>query len=137
MLQPAKRKYTKEMKGRIRGYATSNNRIDFGEYGLKSFEGGWIKANEIEAARKAITGHMKRKGKVWIKVFPHKPLTKKPNNVKMIGGKGAVEGYVVSLKPGTVLFEVSGVELDMAKEALRLGAQKLSVLTKFVKREGF
>lgn len=137
MLQPAKKKYTKEMKGRIRGYATANNKVDFGEYGLKSTQAGWISANEVEAARKAITGHMKRKGKVWIKVFPHKPLTKKPNNVKMIGGKGAVEGYVVSLKPGNVLFEVSGVELEMAKEALRLGAQKLSILTKFVKREEF
>ena len=137
MLQPKKTKYTKGMKGRVRGYATSNNKVDFGEFGLKSVESGWIKANEIEAARKAITGHIKRKGKVWIKVFPHKPLTKKPNNVKMIGGKGAVEGYVVTIKPGNVMFELSGVDEAIAREAMRLGAQKLSVMTKFVKREEF
>lgn len=137
MLQPAKRKYTKEMKGRIRGYATSNNRVDFGEYGLMSTQSGWIKSNEIESARKAITNYIKRKGKVWIKVFPHKPLTKKPNNVKMIGGKGPVEGYVVTVKPGTVMFELSGVDLATAKEAMRLGGQKLSTMTKFVKRMEF
>lgn len=137
MLQPSKRKYTKEMKGRVRGYATSNNKVDFGEFGIKSLDSGWIKANEIESARKAIIGHIKRKGKVWIKIFPHKPLTKKPNNVKMIGGKGAVEGYVVSIRPGNVMFEISGVEEVVAREAMRLGAQKLSVMTKFVKREEF
>jgi large subunit ribosomal protein L16 len=137
MMQPKKTKYLKTMKGRNRGQAYVNNNVDFGEFGLKSVESAWMHARELEAARKAITGHIKRKGKVWIKVFPHKPFTKKPNNVKMIGGKGSVEGYVVTVKPGNVLFEISGVEEVIAREALRLGAQKLSVLTKFVGRSEF
>lgn len=133
-MQPKKTKYTKMMKGRVRGMASSNMTVSFGEFGLKSVESGWIHAREIEAARRAITSHIKRKGKVWIKVFPHKPFTKKPNNVKMIGGKGGVEGFVVTIKPGHILFELGGVEEIIAKEAMRLGAQKLSILTKFVTR---
>ncbi len=136
-MQPKKTKYTKGMKGRVRGMATSNNGVDFGEYGLKTVDSGWVNAKEIEAARRAITGHMKRKGKVWIKIFPHKPFTRKPNNVKMIGGKGSVEGYVATVRPGNVLFELSGVDEPTAREAMRLGAQKLSVMTKFVTRSGF
>lgn len=137
MLQPKKTKYVKTMKGRNRGMAFSNNNVDYGEYGLKAMQSGWVQARELEAARKAITNYIKRKGKVWIKVFPHKPITKKPNNVKMIGGKGSVEGYVVPVKPGMILFEMSGTDEAVAREALRLGAQKLSILTKFVERIEF
>ena len=135
MLQPKKRKHRKEMRGRMGGIATVNSTIAFGEYGLKSMESGWIKAREIEAARRAITNSMKRKGKVWIKIFPHKPYTKRGVNSKMIGGKGEVEGYVAVVRPGTMLFELSGVDIESAKEAMRLGAQKLSVLTKFVTKK--
>jgi len=135
MLQPKKRKYRKDMRGRMGGIATVNNSIAFGEYGLKSMESGWIKSREIEAARRAITGSIKRKGKVWIKIFPHKPYTQKGTNSKMIAGKGDVEGYVAVVRPGTMLFEISGVEREAAMEAMRLGAQKLSVLTKFVSKK--
>lgn len=134
MLQPKKKKYLKEMKGRMRGLASSNNTLSFGDYGIKSIESGWVRSNEIEAARRAITGHIKRKGKVWIKIFPQKPITKKPNNVKMIGGKGAVEYYVACVKPGNIIFELSGVSEEIAREALKLGRRKLSVLSKFVMR---
>lgn len=135
MLQPKKRKYRKEMRGRMGGIATVNSTISFGDYGLKSLESGWIKAREIEAARRAITNSMKRKGKVWVKIFPHKPYTKRGVNSKMIGGKGEVEGYVAVVKPGTMLFELSGIDKDAAQEAMRLGAQKLSVQTKFVSKK--
>jgi large subunit ribosomal protein L16 len=135
-LQPKKRKYRKEFRGRMGGVATANNKLAFGEYGIKSMQNGWIESRELEAARKAITGYIKRKGKVWIKVFPQKPYTHKTINSKMIGGKGAVEGYVAVVVPGTLLFEMSGVTEEAAKEALRLGAQKLSVQTKFVKKGG-
>ena len=135
MLQPKTRKYRKEFRGKMGGVATNNNSIDFGEYGLKSIQNGWIKSREIEAARRAITRHMKRKGKVWIKIFPHKPYTKKGTNSKMIAGKGEVEGYVAVVRPGTMLFELSGVNEDAAREAMRLGAQKLSVKTKFVEKK--
>ncbi|HVX93084.1 MAG TPA: 50S ribosomal protein L16 [Candidatus Dojkabacteria bacterium] len=135
MMQPKQRKHRKEFRGKMRGVATSNNEIAFGEYGLKTLERGWIHAREIEAARRAITGHIKRKGKVWIKIFPHKPYTKKPNNVKMIGGKGDLEGYVAVVKPGSMLFELSGVDVSIAKEAMRLASHKLSVKTKFVENK--
>jgi large subunit ribosomal protein L16 len=134
MLQPKTRKYRKEFRGKMGGVATNNNSIDFGEYGLKSVQNAWIKSREIEAARRAITGHMKRKGKVWIKIFPHKPYTQKSTNSKMIAGKGEVEGYVAVVRPGTMLFELSGVSKEIAQEAMRLGAQKLSVKTKFVEK---
>ena len=136
MLQPKKRKHRKEMRGRMGGIATVNSTVTFGEYGIKSMQSGWIKAREIEAARRAITNSMKRKGKVWIKIFPHKPYTQRGVNSKMIGGKGEVEGYVAVVRPGTILFELSGVDRDAAMEALRLGAQKLSVQTKFVSKKG-
>ncbi len=131
-LQPKKRKYRKEFRGRMGGVATANNKLAFGEYGMKAMENGWLEAREIESARKAITGHIKRKGKVWIKVFPQKPYTHKTVNSKMIGGKGAIEGYVAVIVPGTLLFEMSGVDEATAKEAMRLGAQKLSLKAKFV-----
>ena len=135
-LQPKKRKYRKEMRGRMGGVATSNNKLAFGEYGMKAMENGWLEAREIESASKATTGFIKRKGKVWIKVFPQKPSTHKTVNSKMIGGKGAVEGYVAVIVPGTLLFEMSGVPEDIAKEAMRLGGQKLSLKTKFVTKIG-
>ncbi len=118
------------------GVATANNKLAFGEYGMKAMENGWIAGREIEAARKAITNFMKRKGKVWINIFPHKPFTHKSVNSKMIGGKGTVEGYVAVVVPGTVLFEVSGVDEATAKEAMRLGGQKLSIKTKFIVKTG-
>jgi len=135
MLQPRIRKYRKEFRGKMKGVASVNNTIAFGEYGIKSMGHGWIKANQIEAGRRAITGHMKRKGKVWVKIFPHKPYTKKGVNSKMISGKGDVEGYVAVVKPGNIIYEVSGVSEDIAREALRLGASKLPVKTKFVSKK--
>ena len=135
MLQPKKRKHRKEFRGKMAGVATANNEVSFGEYGLKSVQCGWINAREIEAARRAMTGYTKRKGRVWIKIFPHKPYTAKPVNSKMINGKGDIEGYVAVVKPGTIMFEIGGVEERVAKEALRLAAQKLSVKTKFVERK--
>lgn len=135
MLQPKIRKYRKEFRGKMNGVASANNSITFGEYGIKSMEHGWIAANQIEAGRRAITGHMKRKGKVWVKIFPHKPYTRRGVNSKMIGGKGEVEGYVAVVKPGNILFEVSGVSEDIAREALRLGGNKMSVKTKFISKK--
>lgn len=135
MLQPKIRKHRKEFRGKMGGVASANNSIAFGEYGLKAMENGWIKAREIEAARRAITNSMKRKGKVWVKIFPHKPYTQKGTNSKMIAGKGEVEGYVAVIRPGTMLFELSGVSRDLAQEAMRLGAQKLSMKCKFVSKK--
>ena len=135
MLQPKIRKHRKEFRGKMGGIATANNTITFGEYGLKTLENGWIKAREIEAGRRAITNSMKRKGKVWVKIFPHKPYTHKGTNSKMIAGKGDIEGYVAVVKPGNMIFELSGVSEDIAREAMRLGAQKLSVDTKFVSKK--
>lgn len=135
MLQPKIRKYRKEFRGKMNGVASANNTIAFGEYGIKSMEHGWIEANQIEAGRRAITGHMKRKGKVWVKIFPHKPYTRRGINSKMIGGKGEVEGYVAVVKPGNIIYEVSGVSENVAREALRLGANKLPVKTKFVSKK--
>lgn len=135
MLQPKIRKHRKEFRGKMGGIATANNTITFGEYGLKTLENGWIKAREIEAGRRAITNSMKRKGKVWVKIFPHKPYTHKGTNSKMIAGKGDIEGYVAVVRPGNMIFELSGVSEDIAREAMRLGAQKLSVKTKFVSKK--
>ncbi len=136
MLQPKKRKYAKEMRGKMGGVATANNKVDFGDYGLKAMENGWINAREIEAARRAVSGFTKRKGKVWLKVFPHKPYTKRSINSKMLGGKGAVEGYVAVVVPGTVLIEIGGLDEGTSKEAMRLAGHKFSLKTKFVsKRE--
>lgn len=135
MLQPKKRKYRKEFRGKMGGVAGSNNSIAFGDFGLKSLQNSWVESREIEAARRAITSSIKRKGKVWIKIFPHKPYTHKGTNTKMIGGKGDIEGYVAVVRPGTMLFEVGGVDKDTAQEAMRLASHKLSIKTKFVTKK--
>lgn len=132
MLQPKRTKFRKQQKGRIKGVATRGHQISFGTFGLKSLEPSFITARQIEAARIALTRFMKREGKVWIRIFPDKPITKKPLEVRMGKGKGAPEYWVASIKPGTIIFEAEGVPLDVAKEALRLAAQKLPVATRFV-----
>lgn len=132
MLQPRRTKFRKQQKGRIKGVATRGHLISFGTFGLKSLEPSRITARQIEAARIALTRHMKREGKVWIRIFPDKPITKKPLEVRMGKGKGAPEYWVANIKPGTILFEAEGVPLDVAEQALKLAAQKLPVATKFV-----
>ena len=134
-LMPKRTKFRKQQKGRNRGYATRGNVVNEGEYGLQATTAGWIKSNQIEAARVAMTRFIKRGGKVWIKIFPDKPVTKKPAETRMGKGKGAPEYWVAVVKPGRVMFEIEGVSEDVAREALRLAAQKLPVQTKFVKRE--
>ena len=134
-LIPKRTKYRKQQKGRNRGKATRGNRVTDGEYGLQSLEAGQITSNQIEAARVAMTRYIKRGGKVWIKIFPDKPVTRKPIGTRMGKGKGAVEFWVANVKPGRVMFEIAGVTEDTAREALRLAANKLSVKCKFVKSE--
>jgi large subunit ribosomal protein L16 len=134
MLMPKKVKYRKMMKGRMNGKAYRGSEVAFGEYGLKATEPGWVSNRQIEAARVAITRHAKRGCKVWIRIFPDKPLTKKPAETRMGKGKGAPESWVAVVKPGKILYEMSGVTEDIAKEALRLAAHKLSIGVKFVKR---
>lgn len=134
-LMPKRTKYRKQQKGRIRGKATRGNRVTDGEFGLQSLELGLITSNQIEAARVAMTRYIKRGGKVWIKIFPDKPITTKPIGTRMGKGKGAVEYWVAPVKPGRVMFEIAGVTEEVAREALRLAANKLSVKCKFVKRE--
>lgn len=134
-LMPKRTKYRKQQKGRIRGKATRGNKVTNGEYGLQSQEIGLITSNQIEAARVAMTRYIKRGGKVWIKIFPDKPITAKPIGTRMGKGKGAVEYWVAAVKPGRVMFELAGVPEETAREALRLAANKLSVKCKFVKRE--
>ena len=134
-VMPKKTKYRKQQKGRIRGKATRGNRVTDGEFGLQSLELGLITSNQIEAARVAMTRYIKRGGKVWIKIFPDKPITTKPIGTRMGKGKGAVEYWVAPVKPGRVMLEIAGVTEEVAREALRLAANKLSVKCKFVKRE--
>ena len=134
-LMPKRTKYRKQQKGRIRGKATRGNKVTDGEFGLQSQEIGLITSNQIEAARVAMTRYIKRGGKVWIKIFPDKPITKKPAETRMGKGKGAVEYWVAAVKPGRVMFEIAGVPEETAREALRLAANKLSVKCKFVKKE--
>jgi large subunit ribosomal protein L16 len=134
-VMPKRTKYRKMQKGRNRGKATRGNVVNEGEYGLQATTAGWIKANQIEAARVAMTRYIKRGGKVWIKVFPDKPITKKPAETRMGKGKGAPEYWVAVVKPGRIMFEIAGVSEEVAREALRLAAHKLPVQTKFVKRE--
>ena len=134
-LMPKRTKFRKQQKGRNRGKATRGNVVNEGEYGLQATTAGWIKSNQIEAARVALTRYIKRGGKVWIKIFPDKPVTKKPAETRMGKGKGAPEYWVAVVKPGRVMFEIEGVTEDIAREALRLAAQKLPVQTKFVRRE--
>jgi large subunit ribosomal protein L16 len=134
MLQPKRTKYRKVMKGRLRGVATRGHKISFGEYGLKTVEHGYVTARQIEAARRALTRFIKRGGRVWIRIFPDKPITKKPLEVRMGSGKGNVEYYVAPVKPGTVLYEMEGVDEAHAREAFKLASAKLSVKTIFVSR---
>jgi len=134
MLQPKRLKYKKKQKGRIKGLSQRGNILSFGVFGLKSLEPAWISARQIEAARIALTRYMKRQGQIWIRIFPDKPITKKPAEVRMGKGKGAPEYWVAVVKPGRMLFECDGVSFDVANEALRLAAQKLPVKTKFIKR---
>ncbi len=136
MLMPKKVKYRKQQKGRVKGKAARGNTVDFGEYGLKAVEPGRISNRQIEAARIAITRHAKRGGKVWIRIFPDKPYTRKPAETRMGKGKGAPEGWVVVIRPGRILYEVDGMTEDVAREALRLAAQKLSLKTQVVRRYG-
>ena len=132
MLQPKRTKYRKKQKGRIKGMAQRGHTLSFGAFGLKAMEPGWITSRQIEAARIAMTRAMKREGQVWIRIFPDKPITSKPAEVRMGKGKGAADHFVAVIKPGRILFEVGGVPMEIAKEALRLAAQKLPVRTKFV-----
>ncbi|MGC9142044.1 MAG: 50S ribosomal protein L16 [Caldimicrobium sp.] len=135
LLQPKKTKYRKQQKGRVRGVATSGTTLVFGEYGLKVLEGGWLTAQQIEAGRVAIVRTAKKGAKIWIRVFPDKPITKKPAETRMGKGKGPVEGYVAVVKPGKIIYEISGVPEEVAKEALRLAASKLPFKCKIVSRE--
>ena len=134
MLQPKRTKFRKQMKGRNRGMAQVSNRVSFGEYGLKATTRGFITARQIEAARRAITRYVKRGGKLWIRVFPDKPMTKKPVEVRMGKGKGNVEYWVAPIQPGRMLYEIQGVSEELAREAFRLASAKLAVKTAFVTR---
>jgi len=135
MLMPKRTKYRRPHRQSFEGHAKGGTEVAFGEFGLMSKEGAWVTARQIEAARVAITRYLDRQGQVWVKIFPHLAKTKKPLEVRMGSGKGAVEGYVAVVKAGVVLFEVAGVSEEKAREAFRLGANKLPVLTKFVKKE--
>jgi large subunit ribosomal protein L16 len=137
MLQPKKTKYRRMQKGRMKGNAQRGNQLAFGSFGIKAMESAWITGRQIEAARQAITRHMKREGQLWIRIFPAKPITKKPAEVRMGKGKGAPEGFVYPITPGRVIFELEGVSFEVAKEALRLGSQKFPITTKFVVRRDF
>lgn len=137
MLQPKKTKYRRMQKGRMKGNAQKGATLAFGSFGIKSLESAWITSRQIEAARQAVTRHMKREGQLWIRIFPDKPITKKPAEVRMGKGKGAPEGFVCPITPGRIIFEIEGVPFDVAKEALRIGAQKFPVKTKFVVRRDY
>lgn len=132
MLAPKKTKFRKGMKGRMSGVATRGNEIEFGRYAIRSIDCGWVTSRQIEAARRAMTRHIKRGGKIWIRIFPDKPITSKPAEVPMGSGKGALSHYVAVIKPGRVLFEMDGVSEELAREAMRLAAHKLPVRTKFI-----
>ncbi len=134
MLSPKKVKFRKQQKGRMKGIAYRGSSLNFGQYGLQAMECGWITNRQIEAARVAMTRHVKRGGKMWIRIFPDKPYTKKPAEVRMGKGKGAPEGWVAVVKPGRILYEMEGVPEELAREALRLAAHKLPIKTKFVQR---
>jgi large subunit ribosomal protein L16 len=137
MLQPKRTKYRKQQKGRNRGMAHRGSSVDFGSFGLKALEPGRLTNRQIEAARVAMTRYMKREGQVWIRIFPDKPITSKPLEVRMGKGKGALDHYVAVVKPGRILFEMDGVSLDVAAEGLRLAAQKLPIKTKVVVRNDY
>jgi len=135
MLSPRRVKHRKTFKGKIRGFAYRGSEVSFGDFGLKSLEHGWLSARQIEAARVALNRYIKRGGKVWIRVFPDKPLTRKPAETRQGKGKGAPDSWVAVVKPGTVIYEVEGVTIEQAKEAFRLAAHKLPIKTKFVERD--
>lgn len=137
MLQPKKTKYRRPQKGRMKRITKRGSEIAFGSFALKALEECWITGRQIEAARQAITRHMKREGQLWISIFPDKPVTKKPAEVRMGKGKGAPEYFVARVSPGRIMFEADGVPFEVAKEALRLGAQKLPIATKFVVRRDY
>ena len=137
MLQPKKTKFRKQQKGRMKGNAQRGHQLAFGSFGIKALEECWITGRQIEAARQAVTRHMKREGQLWIMIFPDKPVTKKPAEVRMGKGKGAPEYFVARVSPGRMLFEAEGVPMAVAKEALRLAAQKLPVKCKFVVRRDY
>jgi large subunit ribosomal protein L16 len=135
MLMPKRVKYRKVHRGRMKGRATSGNTLAFGDYGLVTLEPAWLESKQIEAARRAMTHHIKRGGQIWIRVFPDKPVTAKPAEVRMGGGKGAPDHWVAVIKPGRVLFEIGGVTEQVAREAMRLASHKLPVDTRFIERE--
>ena len=137
MLQPKKVKFRRVQKGKLKGNAGRGNQLSFGSFGIKSLETAWLTGRQIEAARVAVTRHMQRQGQIWIRIFPDKPITKKPAEVRMGKGQGAPEGFVATVTPGRIIIEVEGVAFGLAKEALRLAAQKLPVTTKFVVRRDF
>lgn len=134
MLMPKRVKYRKQMRGRMRGTASRGAKVQFGDYGLQALEPAWISSRQIEACRRAVVRKIKRRGKVWIRIFPDKPVTAKPAETRMGKGKGAVDHWVAVVKPGRILFEMAGVPEDLAREALSLAAYKLPIKTKFVKR---
>jgi large subunit ribosomal protein L16 len=137
MLQPKKTKYRKMQKGKMKGNTKRGAELSFGSFGIKTLEEAWITGRQIEAARQAVSRHMKREGQIWIRIFPDKPVTKKPAEVRMGKGKGAPEYFVARISPGRILFEAEGVTEEVAKEALRLAAQKLPVATRFVVRRDY
>jgi large subunit ribosomal protein L16 len=135
MLMPKRPRYRKVQRGSRAGKANKGNKVDFGEYGLQGLEAAWLTANQIEAARVAITRHIKRGGQVWIRIFPDKPITRKPAETRMGSGKGNPEGWVAVVKPGRMLFEMAGVDEGLAREAMRLASHKLPIATRFVTRK--
>ena len=137
MLQPKRTKFRRMQKGRMKGNAQRGHDLAFGSFGIKALESTWITGRQIEAARQAIVRYMKREGQIWIRIFPDKPITKKPAEVRMGKGKGNPEGFVAPITPGRIIVEAEGVPLEIAKEALRLGAQKLPITTKFVVRRDY
>lgn len=137
MLQPKKTKYRRQQKGRMKGNSQRGNQLAFGSFGIKAMEQSWITGRQLEAARQAVTRYMKREGQIWIRLFPDKPITKKPAEVRMGKGKGAPESFVAPCTPGRILFEADGVPMHVAQEALRLAAQKLPIKTKFVVRHDY
>ncbi len=137
MLQPKKTKYRRQQKGKMKGNAQRGNTIAFGSFAIKSEETAWITGRQLEAARQAVSRHMKREGQIWIRIFPDKPITKKPAEVRMGKGKGAPEGFVAPITPGRIIMEIDGVPITIAKEALQRAAQKLPVLTKFMVRRDY
>ncbi len=137
MLQPKKTKFRRQQKGKMKGNAQRGNQLAFGSFGIKALEETWITGRQIEAARQAVTRYMKREGQIWIRIFPDKPITKKPAEVRMGKGKGAPEAFVAPVTPGRIIIEAEGVPIEVAREALRLAAQKLPIPTKFVVRRDF